>query len=158
VIEISPTISPREVIDPPWRACDFRSAVSKEKEAIMLRSFSRENIPIRHHAELKGFKLALPATVEGPDAEGSFFREETVLSQMSHVGAIFTIANPVSLGTRLKLSVSLPPKLSQGKSLKLVVKGTIAAIEPSCGDNNHSQVSLRLENRYIIQNDSLETV
>ncbi len=122
----------------------------------MLRSLSRESVPIRHHAELKGFKLTLPATVEGPDAEGSFFREETVLSQMSHVGAIFRIANPVSLGTRLKLSVALPPKLSQGKNLRLVVKGTIALIEPADGDVNHSQVSLRLENRYIIQDGSPE--
>ncbi len=123
----------------------------------MLRSLSRENVPIRHHAEFKGFKLALPAIVEGPDAEGSFFREETVLSQMSHIGAIFKIASPVSLGTRLKLSVSLPPKLSQGRALRLVVKGTIALIEPLEGESNGSRISLQLENRYIIQDDSLET-
>jgi hypothetical protein len=122
----------------------------------MLRSLSRESMPIRHHAELKGFKLTLPATVEGPDAEGTFFREETVLSQMSHVGAIFRIVSPVSLGTRLKLSVSLPPKLSQGRNLKLVVKGTIALIEPEEEDGRRSRVSLRLENRYIIQDGSVE--
>ena len=120
----------------------------------MLRSLSRESVPIRHHAEFKGFKLTLPATVEGPDAEGAFFREETVLSQMSHVGAIFRIQSPVSLGTRLKLSVALPPKLSQGRNLRLIVKGTIALIEPGDGDGKQSQVSLRLENRYIIQDGS----
>ena len=117
----------------------------------MQRSLSREDVPIRHHAEEKGFKLSLPMIVEGPDTVGSYFREETVLSRMSHIGALFPLSNPVSLGSRLKLAVSLPPKLSQGRDLKLIIKGTIALVEPFSGGEDRRQVSLRLENRYIIR-------
>ena len=117
----------------------------------MQRSLSREDIPVRHHAEEKGFKLSLPMIVEGPDTVGSYFREETILSRMSYVGALFPLSSPVSPGSRLKLAVTLPPKLSQGRELKLIIKGTITLIEPLSGRENRSQVSLKLENRYIIR-------
>ncbi len=120
----------------------------------MLRTLSREDLPVRHHAEQRGFELRLPMTVEGPDAIGSYFREETVLSRMSHIGALFTLSSQVSLGTRLKLAIDLPPKLSLGQDLKLIVKGTIAYIEPAGREETPRQISLRLENRYSIRPES----
>ncbi|MEN6310533.1 MAG: hypothetical protein ABFD80_03250, partial [Acidobacteriota bacterium] len=91
----------------------------------MLRRISTDTLPSRRHAEQRGFKLSLPLTVEGPDVDGALFREETTLSYMSHVGALFPLRTSVSPGSRLKLAVSLPPKLGDGKNLKLVIKGTI---------------------------------
>jgi hypothetical protein len=82
--------------------------------------------------------------------------EETTLSYMSHQGALFPLKNAVALGSRLKLVVALPPKLGEGRTLKLVVKGTIVDVEPGEGDGAPPQVALRLESRYIIQADADE--
>ncbi|HVP90231.1 MAG TPA: hypothetical protein VMS75_03335 [Terriglobales bacterium] len=117
----------------------------------MLRRMSTDHPPVRTHAEQRGFKLSLPLVVEGPDAEGAFFREETTLAYMSHVGALFPLKTPVSPGSRLKLAVALPPKLDEGKNLKLVIKGTIVFTEPGADDASPAQVSIRLESRYIVE-------
>ena len=122
----------------------------------MLRRISTDNTPVRRHAEQRGFKLSLPLTVEGPDADGALFREETILTYMSHVGALFPLKTPVSPGSRLKLAVALPPKLDEGKNLKLVIKGTIAFTEPGSGDGEPTQVSMRLESRYIVETAASE--
>lgn len=110
--------------------------------------------PVRHRAPERGFKLSLPMTVEGPDPDGEFFREETTLAFMSHQGALFPLRSPVVLGSRLKLAIALPPKLGEGHNLKLVVKGTIVDLDPVDGDSEASQVALRLESRYLIQADA----
>jgi hypothetical protein len=122
----------------------------------MLRRISTDNTPVRRHAEQRGFKLSLPLTVEGPDADGALFTEETVLTYMSHVGALFPLKTPVSPGSRLKLAVALPPKLDEGKNLKLVIKGTIVFTEPGGEDGELAQVSMRLESRYIVETAASE--
>jgi hypothetical protein len=120
----------------------------------MLSRISWESRPLRRRPAERGFKLALPMNVEGPDPNGAFFHEETTLSFMSHQGALFPLSSPVALGSRLKLSVVLPPKLGEGRTLTLVVKGTIVDIDPGDGDGAAPQVAIRLESRYIIQSDA----
>ena len=111
-----------------------------------------ENRPLRRSGEERGFKLALPLTVEGPDIDGTLFKEDTVLAYMSHVAAMFPLRSQVSIGSRLKLAVALPPKLAEGRSLRLVIKGTIVLIDSSERDGAAApRVSLRLENRYCVE-------
>lgn len=117
----------------------------------MLSRTSWESRPLRPRPAERGFKLSLPMTVEGPDPDGNFFHEETTLSYMSHQGALFPLRSSVALGSRLKLVVALPPKLDEGRTLKLVVKGTIVDVDADGGDAGPPQVALRLESRYIIQ-------
>jgi hypothetical protein len=120
----------------------------------MLRRISWESRPVRHRPAERGFKLSLPMTVEGPDPDGTFFSEETTLAFMSHQGALFPLQSPVALGSRLKLVVVLPPKLGEGRNLRLVVKGTIVDVDSGDGDGHPPQVALRLESRYFIQADA----
>jgi hypothetical protein len=117
----------------------------------MLSRIAWESRPVRHRPPERGFKLALPMTVEGPDPDGAFFREETTLGFMSHQGALFPLWNPVAVGSRLKLVIALPPKLGEGRNLKLVVKGTIVDIDSAVGESASPQVAIRLESRYVIQ-------
>ena len=119
----------------------------------MLRRISWDPRPLRPRPPERGFKLSLPMTVEGPDPDGALFCEETRLAYMSHQGALFPLHNPVSLGSRLKLVVVLPPKLGEGKDLKLVIKGTIVDVDSGDGNGHPPQVAIRLESRYIIQAD-----
>jgi hypothetical protein len=118
----------------------------------MLSRTSWESRPVRHRPTGRGFKLSLPMTAEGPDNDGNLFREDTVLAYMSHQGALFPLWAPVALGSRLKLTIALPPKLGEGRGLKLLVKGTIVDIDTAGGgDRTAPQVAIRLESRYIIQ-------
>ena len=117
----------------------------------MLSRISWETRPLRHRPPERGFKLSLPTRVEGADPEGTFFHEDTVLGFMSHQGAVFPLWSPVTLGSRLKLSIALPPKLDEGRNLILVVKGTIVDIDQGEGDGAAPQVAIRLESRYVIQ-------
>jgi hypothetical protein len=118
----------------------------------MLSRITWESRPLRHRAPERGFKLSLPMSVEGPDPSGSFFHEDTTLVFMSHQGALFPLANPVALGSRLKLAIALPAKLGEGRALTLVVKGTIVDVDTG-DDGEPPQVALRLESRYVIQAD-----
>jgi hypothetical protein len=120
----------------------------------MLSRISWESRPFRPRPAERGFKLSLPMTVEGPDPDGTFFREETSLAFMSHQGALFPLCSPVALGSRLKLAIALPPKLGEGRNLTLVVKGTIVDVDQSDADGAPPQVALRLESRYFIQADA----
>jgi hypothetical protein len=120
----------------------------------MLSRTTWESRPLRHRPAERGFKLSLPMSVEGPDPNGTFFHEETLLTFMSHQGALFPLTSPVALGSRLKLAITLPPKLGEGRSLTLVVKGTIVDVDAGDGDGTSPQVAIRLESRYIIQADA----
>jgi len=117
----------------------------------MLSRIAWDTRPLRPRPAERGFKLSLPMSVEGPDPEGTFFREDTMLAFMSHQGAVFPLWSPVALGSRVKLAIALPPKLGEGRALTLVVKGTIVDIDPSEGDGAAPQVAIRLESRYVIQ-------
>ena len=101
----------------------------------------------------KGFNLSLPTRVEGHDMEGNFFNEMTSLSYISHQGSSFWLRTPVSIGLDLKLTVDLPPKLSQDQDLKLVIRGKIIFIETATDQIPKQRVSIKFENKYIIGND-----
>jgi hypothetical protein len=131
----------------------LESPSSKEKEVVMMSRTSWESRPFRRRPAERGFKLTLPMSVEGPDPNGTFFHEDTTLAFMSHQGAVFPLWSPVALGSRLKLSIVLPPKVGEGRNLTLVVKGTIVDIEPSEA-GAAPQVAIRLESRYVIQADA----
>ena len=97
-----------------------------------------------------GFNMPLPSIVEGMDSDGNPFKEETVLSYISHSGSSFWLKTRVSVGGELRLNVELPRNLSEDKSLRLIIKGTILFMESSEEDSDRHRVSLRFKNKYII--------
>ncbi len=101
----------------------------------------------------KGFKLALPAVVEGKSNTGEDFKEKTVLSYISHQGSSFWLTHSVVLGSDLKLIIDLPASLADEKNLKLIINGKVASFEAINGKNGKRRVSLRFENKYFIKSD-----
>ena len=97
-----------------------------------------------------GFTFPLPTMVEGMDIGGTTFREETTLSYISHQRSTFPLKSGVTLGTRLKLIIDLPKKLSEDQSLKLAIKGRVVAIELEERQNVKKKISVKFESRYII--------
>jgi len=99
----------------------------------------------------RGFKLALPMTVQGRDPAGRDFEEETVLDYMSHSHASFILKNVVIRESQLKLIIGLPPKLSEDRDLKLIIRGRVAFLERRREGEASQRISLALESRYVIK-------
>jgi len=125
----------------------------KEKEADMLPKLSSFYFG-RSERKDQVFNLPLPTLVEGQDAWGKTFREKTVLFYISHHGASFNLSRPVIVGSKLKLTIDLPPSLAEDKNLKLVINGKVALVEVNNSQPSRQRVSLRFENRYFIKTDS----
>jgi hypothetical protein len=100
-----------------------------------------------------GFNLPLKTQIQGKDSSGQEFNEKTTLSYISHNGSSFWMANPVSEGSELKLVIDLPPKLSDEKNLKLIIKGRVVFVEASKDEELRHRVSLKFDNKYIIKDD-----
>ena len=99
----------------------------------------------------RGFKLALPMTVQGRDPAGRDFEEETVLDYMSHSHASFILKNVVIRESQLKLIIGLPPKLSEDRDLKLIIRGRVAFLERRREGEASQRISLALESRFVIK-------
>lgn len=110
-------------------------------------------ISFEHTVKEKGFNLSLPTWVEGQDMEGTFFNEKTSLSYISHQGSSFWLRTPISVGHDLKLIVDLPPKLAQDQKMKLIIRGKVIFVEAATDQIPKQRVSIKFENKYIIQND-----
>jgi hypothetical protein len=101
--------------------------------------------------KVMGFNFPLPTVVEGKDTSGKPFREQTVLSYISHYGSSFWLATPISLDQELKLIIDLPSKLSPDKNLNLIIRGKTVFIEAGKGKDRQHRVSLKFQSKYIIE-------
>jgi len=101
----------------------------------------------------QGFNIPLQTLIEGKDVSGNPFNEKTVLSYISHNGSSFWMANPVPVGNELRLTIDLPPNLSDEKNLKLIIKGRVVFVEAPKDQDLRHRVSLKFENKYIIKKD-----
>lgn len=104
-------------------------------------------------AKEHGFTYPLPTLVEGTDATGSTFQEETTLSYISHQRSTFPLKSGVTLGTRLKLVIDLPKKLAEDKNLKLALKGKVVSIEMGNRQAAKKSITVKFESKYIIAPD-----
>lgn len=100
-----------------------------------------------------GFSIPLNTQIQGKDIKGKEFSEKTVLTYISHNGSSFWMANSVVEGSELKLVIDLPPKLSDEKNLKLIIKGKVVFVEAPKNEEPRHRVSLKFDNKYIIKDD-----
>ena len=101
----------------------------------------------------RGFTFPLPTQVEGVNARGQYFSEGTILTYINHQGSSFYLKNPVHIGTRLRLVIDLPEKLSNDKNLKLVIKGKVGLIEAIREHGPGQRVTVHFDSKYIIKPD-----
>ncbi len=147
----SPPNSSSKVIVPEiglWQ-CRVTANFVKEKETNMAKTRSNERLLDTTFQE-EGFDMPLPTVVEGVTASGDSFTEKTVLSYISQNGSSFWLTAELKMGGQLKLTVDLPSRLSEDKELKLIIKGTVIFLEAPKNQNGRHRVSLKFENKYII--------
>ncbi len=120
----------------------------------MFEKFSLDDLG-RQKDSSKGFKLPLPALVEGKDLKGQSFQEKTTLSYISYQGSSFWLMNSVSVGSELRLIIDLPSNLSEERNLQLIIKGRVAFVEATNGKDAKERISLQFDSKYIIKEDAL---
>lgn len=101
------------------------------------------------------FAMPLPMKVSGIDVRGQEFQETSVLSSISSEEASFLLKTEVERQSLLKLVIPLPPKLSDGQPLNLVLKGKVVSVEPVHGEDKGKKILLRLDSRYFIGESEL---
>lgn len=102
----------------------------------------------------QGFKLPLPTLVEGTDIRGLHFKENTVLSYISHSGSSFWLHSLVAVGSELKLTSNLPASLSGDRDLKLIIRGKVIFVESADSKNTKNRVSLKFDSKYLIKENA----
>jgi hypothetical protein len=127
--------------------------MAREEEAIMSKKYSVDETTSLTSTE-RGFTFPLPTQVEGVNARGQDFSEGTILTYINHQGSSFYLKNPVHIGTRLRLVIDLPEKLSADKNLKLVIKGKVGLIEALREHGPGQRVTVHFDSKYIIKPDA----
>ncbi|MCG2816989.1 MAG: PilZ domain-containing protein [Candidatus Aminicenantes bacterium] len=92
--------------------------------------------------------LPLTAAVEGTLPEEQSFREETILENISSTGAYFCLNSGVTVGSRLTLVIEIPDKLTEGKKLKLRLKGITIRLEEPLRMGKKQGVALRFDEEF----------
>jgi len=116
----------------------------------MATKMSADNLDLLERRD-HGFTFPLPTQVEGMNAKGRDFAEETVLTFINHEGSSFRLTNPIQIGANLKLIIDLPEKLCEDKALKLVIRGRVAKVEALRLSNSGQQVTIKFDSKYIIK-------
>jgi hypothetical protein len=140
------------VIDHLNKLWQFNNAKPKNKEANMAKKSTVFDFHKLGDGEY-GFSIPLNTQIQGKDIKGEEFNEKTVLTYISHNGSSFWMANSVAEGSELKLIIDLPPKLSDEKNLKLIIKGKVVFVEAPKNEELRHRVSLKFANKYIIKDD-----
>lgn len=96
------------------------------------------------------FQLSLPTLVTGKNAAGDEFEERIRLLAISSQQASLWLTSPVTIGTKLKLSLVIPKTLILKNHLNLFVSGEVSFIEGSLDNNAKQHVSIELDKSYRI--------
>jgi hypothetical protein len=88
-------------------------------------------------------ELPLPVIVQGSLPGGKKFKEKSTLENISSDGAFFGLDRKMTIDTSLSLFIELPSKLTEGKKLKMNVKGKIIRVEKLYDKGKKQGVALK---------------
>ncbi len=107
-------------------------------------------VPVNRRREWR-FELPLPAEIEGQMPQGQQFREKTVLENISSTGAYFTLDSNLVVGSKVNLSIELPPQLTEGKKIKLCLDGVTVRLEKKGEKSRKKGVAVRFKKDFRFQ-------
>lgn len=93
-------------------------------------------------------ELPLKVQVKGSHPNGQPFEENTVVENISSTGAYFGLNALVTIGTPLVMSLDLPPKLTEGKKIQLILQGKVVRLEKRENKEKAQGVALQFEEEY----------
>jgi c-di-GMP-binding flagellar brake protein YcgR len=99
------------------------------------------------------FELPLSAIVEGTLPEGSAFKEETILENISSGGAYFSLESGVTVGSKLNLVVEIPSKVTGGKKTKLCLGGLTVRLQSLDKEGKKQGIALSFDEDFQFEGD-----
>lgn len=93
-------------------------------------------------------ELPLPVQVKGTHPDGQPFVGTTVLENISSTGAYFGLDAVLTIGTTLELAIDLPPKLTEGEKIKLLLHGKVVRLEKRENKGKAQGVALKFDEEY----------
>jgi len=94
------------------------------------------------------FELPLTADVQGNLPLGTKFLETAKIRNISSTGAYLYLQAAVIVGTKLTMAISLPPKATEGNSLRLKINGTVVRMEKARKTSRKLGVAVRFTKEY----------
>jgi c-di-GMP-binding flagellar brake protein YcgR len=101
-----------------------------------------EDLEINRRREWR-FDFPLDTLIEGCQADGAKFKEETHLENISSGGAYFTLDSGVVVGSKLNLFLELPEKLADGKKMRMRIGGITVRLEKPDKKTKRQGVAVR---------------
>ena len=95
------------------------------------------------------FKLTLPASVQGINAAGESFHEQTRINSISAEKAVFFLKSPVTIGSSLTLSLQIPKTLILESAKSLLITGLVSQVKAD-DKRNIQMIALRLKRNFKI--------
>jgi hypothetical protein len=99
------------------------------------------------------FELPLSAIVEGTLPEGSVFKEETILENISSGGAYFSLESGVTVGSKLNLVVEIPSKVTGGKKTKLCLGGLTVRLQKLDKEGKKQGIALSFDEDFQFEGE-----
>ncbi len=99
------------------------------------------------------FELPLSAIVEGTLPEGSKFKEETILENISSGGAYFSLESGITVGSKLNLVVEIPSKVTEGKKIKLRLGGLTVRLQKLDKEGKKQGIALSFDEDFQFEDE-----
>ena len=123
------------------------SSSKKTPKKIAIKEKSQSNTKFNRREEWL-FELPLSVLVEGNISRGKKFKEETILQNISSGGAYFCLDSGVTVGSKLKLVIEVPDKLTEGKKVKLSLGGLTVRLEKPIQKGKKQGIALRFSKKF----------
>mgnify|MGYP000965004487 CR=1 FL=1 len=97
------------------------------------------------------FELPLPAEIEGQLPEGKKFAEKTTLENISSTGAYFSLDSNLVVGSKVNLTIEIPPQFTDGRKVKLCLDGETVRLEKKERKGRKQGVAVRFKKDFRFQ-------
>jgi c-di-GMP-binding flagellar brake protein YcgR len=97
------------------------------------------------------FELPLPAEIEGQLPEGKKFAEKTTLENISSTGAYFSLDSNLVVGSKVNLTIEIPPQFTEGRKVKLCLDGETIRLEKKEKRGRKQGVAVRFKKDFRFQ-------
>jgi len=97
------------------------------------------------------FELSLPTMVNGINAVGKEFSEETRLTSISSQIVKFSLKSKLTIGSRLNLSLDIPKTIILEYPMNLFISGEVIFVKADSNGQSKQFVSVELDKNFKIQ-------
>ena len=86
-------------------------------------------------------------------SEGSKFKEETILENISSGGAYFSLDSGITVGSKLNLVVEIPSKVTEGKKIKLRLGGLTVRLHQLDKEGKKQGIALSFDEDFQFEDE-----